>query len=168
MTEKTAQLIDQLKLQPHPEGGYFRETYRSNGTIHIESLSKLYDGKRNYSTCIYFLLTSDKFSAFHKIHQDEIWHFYQGSPIHLHMIQPDGTYDKIIIGSNIDKGEVPQNVVSGGTWFASEVIAEDGYALAGCTVAPGFDFNDFELAERKSLIDLFPEYRESITQLTRG
>jgi uncharacterized protein len=164
---RTEEIIKKLKLLPHPEGGYFRETYRSTGEISINSQSKNNKGKRNYSTCIYFLLTSKDFSAFHKVKQDEIWHFYDGSPLYLHIISPKGKYSKIIIGNKIEKSQVPQFVVPGGHWFAASVIKKDSYSLVGCTVAPGFDFNDFELGDRSKLIKKFPEYKTVISRFTR-
>ena len=162
------QIIEKLNLQLHPEGGFFRETYRSNGLIKADNLDSRYWGERNYSTCIYYLLTSDTFSAFHRIHQDEIWHFYDGSPIELHSINMDGIYSAEVIGCDIGKGEIPQFVVQGGTWFGARVIREDDYSLLGCTVAPGFDFMDFEIGVRQDLIAKFPLHKEIITQLTRG
>ncbi|MDO5968481.1 cupin domain-containing protein [Flavivirga aquimarina] len=160
-------IIDQLELQSHPEGGYFKEVYRSEGTINQENLGEAFSGQRNYATSIYFLLTSDSFSAFHRIKQDEIWHFYKGSPIKLHIISNEGAYSNVIIGNNIEKGETPQYVVKAKDWFAAEVIGDNTYALVGCTVSPGFDFNDFELPERDALISKFPEHRNIITAFTR-
>jgi len=160
-------IIKALKLDPHPEGGYFRETYRSKGIISKEELGEKFSGERNFSTCIYFLLTAESFSAFHRIIQDEAWHFYEGSPLFLHMISPEGEYTRVIIGRNFEKGEVPQFVVPGGTWFAAEVSREDSFSLLGCTVAPGFDFADFEMGVRKDLIKLFPDLRETIFKLSR-
>jgi len=162
-----AQIIQKLDLHPHPEGGFFKETYRSEGVINTDSLDPIYHGERNYSTCIYFLLTSDVFSAFHRIRQDEIWHFYVGSPICLHEISKEGIYIKTIIGSDIENREVPQYVVSGGSWFGATVIRDDDYTLVGCTVAPGFDFLDFDLAGRTELMAEFPQHREIIIRLTR-
>jgi uncharacterized protein len=160
-------IIRALELNPHPEGGYFRETYRSEGVISKKELSGKYACKRNFSTCIYFLLTSQSFSAFHRIVQDEAWHFYDGSPLFLHMISPQGNYSKAIIGRNFEMGEVPQFVVPGGTWFAAEVAHEDSFSLMGCTVAPGFDFTDFEMGRRVELFTLFPGCREVIGKLSR-
>ena len=160
------QIIDLLKLQPHPEGGYFRETYRSTGEIAGENL-KGYEGKRNFATSIYFLLTSDSFSAFHKVIQDETWHFYEGNALKIHMISPQGEYSSVIVGKNLKDGEVFQFTVPGGYWFAAEVIAPNTYALVGCTVAPGFDFRDFTLAKQSELIEKFPKYDSLIKRLTR-
>ena len=160
-------IINKLELQPHPEGGYFRETYRSDGIISQEHLGSEFVGDRNYCTAIYFLLTSDTFSAFHKINQDEMWHFYKGSPLTLHMISPEGDYSKVSIGNNIENDEVLQFVVPATYWFAAEVIADNSYALVGCTVSPGFDFRDFEMPNRETLIALFPQHSNVITKLTR-
>ncbi|EDP69975.1 hypothetical protein FBALC1_10597 [Flavobacteriales bacterium ALC-1] len=159
-------LISILDLKPHPEGGFFKETYRSKGEIDESSLENGYEGKRNYSTCIYFLLTSENFSAFHRIRQDEIWHFYYGSPINLHIISESGRYINHAIGIDIKKGEVPQFIVPGGSWFAAEVVNQNSHSLIGCTVSPGFSFEDFELKSRDELISLFPDKKEIISRLT--
>jgi len=159
-------IIKELKLESHPEGGYFKETYRSLGTINEENLEAGYEGKRNYSTCIYFLLTSDNFSAFHRIKQDEIWHFYDGSPIRLHILTALGIHSAHIIGRDFKNGETPQIVVPGGCWFAAEVINKNSYSLVGCTVSPGFNFKDFELKSRNELVSLFPDKEELISKLT--
>lgn len=160
------QIINQFDLTAHPEGGYFKETYRSNGVIQNKHLSPEFVGDRNYATSIYFLLTSDKFSAFHKINQDEIWHFYKGSTLKLHMISPEGDYSFVLIGNDLEQNEQPQFVVPAGYWFAAEVETENAYAFTGCSVAPGFDFNDFVLPKREELITLFPQHEVIITKLT--
>lgn len=163
----TAQeIINFLDLQEHPEGGYFKETYRSKETTPQESLSEKYSGDRSHSTGIYFLLTSEKFSAFHKINQDEMWHFYKGTPLKLHTISSDGNYSFVVIGNDLEKGEVPQHTIKGGDWFAAEVIDKNSYTLVGCTVAPGFDFADFVLPKRSVLISLFPEHEKIVKKLT--
>lgn len=159
-------IIQNLQLQPHPEGGYFKETYRSHGTINEENLGSNFSGMRNYATAIYFLLTSDSFSAFHRIKQDEIWHFYKGSPIKLHIISEEGQHTTVIIGNDLEKGECPQYVVKAGDWFAAEVIKENAYSLVGCTVSPGFDFRDFDLPKRQMLTSKFPHLKKIIAKLT--
>ena len=162
--QKIEELKQQLDLLPHPEGGFFKETYRSKGIV-----LNPYSGarERNFSTGIYFLLVSGNFSAFHRIKQDEMWHFYDGDPIHLHIITANGDYQLIKIGKDLKKGEVPQYVVNAGDWFASEVSAKDGFSLAGCTVSPGFDFADFEMANQANLLEVYPQHTEVILKLTR-
>ncbi len=164
MTAK--QIINKFNLTQHPEGGYFKETYRSKGIIENKSLGSNFIGDRNYSTSIYFLLTSENFSAFHKINQDETWHFYLGTTLKLHMISPEGDYSFVLIGNDVIQNEVPQFVVPAQYWFAAEIIQQNSFAFTGCTVAPGFDFNDFVLPKRKALIELFPQHREIISRLT--
>lgn len=166
MTE-AENIAKKLNMQPHPEGGYYKETYRSEGFISEASLDDDISGSRNYSTGIYFMLTSDTFSAFHRIKQDEMWHFYKGAPLRLHIISKSGDYSNVIIGNDIEKGETPQFTVKSRDWFASEVIGKNNYSLVGCTVSPGFDFRDFELPERDFLISKFPQHSEIITKLTR-
>ena len=167
MQQTITNIIQNLQLQPHPEGGYFKENYRSTGVIKSDSLETHYTGVRNYSTAIYFLLTSESFSAFHRIKQDEIWHFYQGAPICIHVINPEGKYSAQVVGNQLDAGEVPQYVVTGGCWFAAEVPRKDAYSLVGCTVSPGFSFEDFEMPTQKELSTLFPEHEKIIQQFTR-
>ena len=166
MANSIEEIINKLALVPHPEGGYFKETYRSQGSIQQASLGNKYKGERNYSTCIYFLLTSENFSAFHRIKQDEIWHFYDGSPLRLHMISDAGVHTAHLIGRDLNNGEMPQFIVRGGNWFAAEVINENDYSLVGCTVSPGFSFEDFELRSRAELISLFPNHEAIISKMT--
>lgn len=153
--------VEHLNLQPHPEGGFFKETYRSE--IKLQPFENI--GERSLSTGIYFLITSGNFSAFHRIKSDEMWHFYAGSPLTVHVIKKDGTYTELNIGLDLIKGQLPQAVVPAEAWFASESSGE--YSLVGCTVSPGFDFTDFELACESDLIMLFPSHKELITRLTR-
>ena len=160
-------LINKLGLQAHPEGGYFKETYRSEGLIKANTLDSDFDGDRNFSTGIYYLLTSNGFSAFHRINQDEMWHFYDGSPLIIHMITEDGHYSKVEVGNDIVNGQQLQYVVPAGVWFGAKVKEAESYSLVGCTVAPGFDFKDFELADRKNLQAAYPQHWEIITALTR-
>lgn len=161
MTAK--EIIDKLKLAPHPEGGYYRETYRSKHELPANSLQE-YTGARNYCTAIYFLLTKDCYSAFHRVKQDELWHFHSGNPIELHHISPNGKYQKVLIGNDLSRDARPQFTVPGGHWFAARVIPNGDYGLVSCTVAPGFDFADFELAS-KELIKKFPMHANIIEQL---
>lgn len=161
-------LIHKLELKPHPEGGYYKETYRSADYIPNDVLSNAFNSDRAVSTCIYFLLTSENFSAFHRINQDEIWHHYYGAAIKIHMISEDEEYTSVVVGKDFYNGEIPQYVVKAKTWFAAEIPAKDSFALVGCTVAPGFDFEDFQLPSRQFLTELFPEHQLVITRLTNG
>ncbi|HEX5153095.1 MAG TPA: cupin domain-containing protein, partial [Parafilimonas sp.] len=124
-------------------------------------------GDRNYSTAIYYLLEQGDFSAFHRIKSDECWHHYAGDTLLIHILNPDGSYGCIKLGSAPDKGEVFQFVVPANTWFAAECDAEASFVLTGCTVAPGFDFADFEMAGRKLLLDAFPEHSSIALRLCR-
>jgi len=166
---KTAQYwINKINLIAHPEGGYYCETYRSQLSIAKEALQPEFTGSRLVSTAIYFLLEGENFSAFHRLRSDEIWHFYAGGTIAVHVIDPDGSYSKIQLGSDPQAGEVFQAVVKAGSWFASQVRDPKSFALAGCTVAPGFDFADFELGSRSELVKLYPQHRKLIEQFTRS
>ena len=159
-------LQEALDLRKHPEGGYFKEVYRSKYIIPKASLNSSFDSDRNFSTSIYFLLTSASFSSFHKIHQDETWHFYEGSSIELHVIDPEGNHSKIRVGSHVERGDVFQFTVPGGHWFAAKIADEESYALVGCTVSPGFDFDDFTLGNREELSEMYPHLTEIVTSLT--
>lgn len=160
-------IIDALDMQPHPEGGYFKETYRSTGRITGANLPEGIDSPRNYSTAIYFLITSEAYSAFHRIKQDEFWFFHRGSSVDFHTITNKGEHHLTKIGNDVLNQEKPQHMVKGGDWFAAEVKGENNYALVSCTVSPGFDFEDFELANRNQLISLYPNHADIINLLTR-
>ncbi len=157
--------VDKLEMQKHPEGGYFRETYRAQEVITETGLPSRYSGERNIATAIYYLLAEDDFSAFHRIKSDEIWHFYQGTGLELFEINTEGNLGKILLGPDPDRGMQFQYTIAAGNWFASRVIKKRGYALMGCTVAPGFDFSDFELAQRDQLISSFPQHKNIINGL---
>jgi hypothetical protein len=159
--------IQQLDLEPHPEGGYFRQSYRAELTIPHQALPARFSGDRAASTAIYFLLEGQNFSAFHRLQADELWHFYSGAPLWVHIIDPDGAYSKITLGADPEGGQVFQAVVRAGNWFASHVGDWRSFALAGCTVAPGFDFQDFEMGNRKELTARYPRHRHLIERLTR-
>ena len=164
MTAK--EIINHFNLTSHPEGGYFKEIYRSKGLILSEDLGTEFEGNRNYCTSIYFLLTSNKFSAFHKINQDEIWHFYTGTTLKLHLISPDGSYSFVIIGNDFLKDEIPQFTVPSQYYFAAEVLEKNSFSFVGCTVSPGFDFRDFVLPSYNELSKEFPVHSKMIERLT--
>lgn len=159
--------IKKLRLEKHPEGGWFKEVYRSDEEISGEHLPGRYSGSRHHSTSIYFLLTSDTFSALHRIKSDELWHFYEGSPVTIYMIDDGGNYSEFTLGRDIESGELLQCVIPHGVWFGAKVYSADSFCLVGCTVAPGFHFDDFELGEREELMKLFPQHKKIIEKLTR-
>lgn len=166
MAPFTQQLIESYQLLPHPEGGYYKETYRSSELILTNSLPDRFMGNRNFSTAIYFLLEADSFSAFHRIKSDECWHFYSGDAVDIHVLHNNGNYELIKLGSNIEMGEQFQAIVPAGAWFASKTNGI--YSLVGCTVSPGFDFADFELAKAAELAEKFPNQFELIQQFCRS
>lgn len=163
-----ADLIAKFKLNPHPEGGYYRETYRSFELIPKVALPKRFSGERNYSTAIYYLLEQENFSAFHRIDSDECWHFYAGDTLLIYVIQLNGKLDIIRLGSDVMNGEVFQAVVPAGCWFASEPAPDTAYAFVGCTVAPGFTFGDFELATFEGLSKEYPQHRAMVQRLCKN
>jgi uncharacterized protein len=166
--EKDAQYwIDRLGLEAHPEGGYYRATYQADLTIPRSALPSDFHGDRSASTAIYFLLTDREFSALHRIAADEVWHFYAGGSLVVCVIDKEGNYSELHLGTQVEAGEVFQAVVKAGCWFGARVKNQAGFALVGCTVAPGFDFADFELAERAQLIRTYPQHRRLIEELTR-
>ncbi len=159
--------VEKFNMLLHPEGGYFAETYRSSENIPQSVLPQRFKGNRCFSTGIYFLLENHHFSAFHRIESDEMWHFYAGGPLDIYVIDKNGVLNIIKLGNNPDHDEVFQAVVPAGCWFASKPHINSPYSLVGCTVAPGFDFDGFELADRATLIDLYPQYQSIISLLTR-
>jgi hypothetical protein len=158
--------ITTLGLIPHPEGGFYRETYRSAEMIEAQHLPARFGGRRVYSTAIYFLLPGDHISALHRIKSDEVWHFYAGSALTLTLIHPDGRLVEHRLGPDPGR-ERFQAVVPAGCWYGAFVEDPGSWALVGGTVAPGFDFADFELADRAALLARFPQHRETILRLTR-
>ena len=167
MAKTVAEWIAVLKLTPHPEGGFYRETYRAHEVIAAEGLPARFGGPRACSTAIYFLLPGGQVSALHRIKSDEIWHFYAGAPLTLTFIHPDGRLETPRLGSEPDLGQHFQTFEPAGCWYGAQVDDPAGYALVGGTVAPGFDFADFELADRATLLANFPQHRETIVRLTR-
>ena len=159
--------ITKLELQSHPEGGYFKETYRSD-EIAIEDAAKLgFKGNRNFCTAIYYLLEGTDFSAFHRIKSDEIWHFYTGSPLVIYMIDGAGNYSEITLGNRPQSDEYPQFTVPKNVWFAAKPVEKSSFSLVGCTVSPGFNFADFELAQKANLTNKYPDLEEIILRFCR-
>ena len=159
---KSKYWIKKLKLKRHPEGGYFRETYRSSeGTEHA-ALPDRFTGSRPFSTAIYYLLELNDFSCFHRIKSDELWHHYDGCNIVIHVLSPKDGYKRLLVGKTN-----PQCVVKAGDWFAAAITDKKSFALAGCTVSPGFDFADFEMGRLNKLLRAFPKQAKLIKKLTR-
>ncbi len=169
MTEFVAtELIQKLGLHRHPEGGWYREVYRSTDTIAAAALPERFAGERSICTSIYFMLEQGDFSALHRIKSDELWHFYAGAPLTVHVLAADGTYQAVRLGSDLAAGDSFQAVVAAGCWFGAELSGGLGFALVGCTVAPGFDFADFEIGCREVLLQLFPEQAALVNRLTNA
>lgn len=158
--------IHQLNLTPHVEGGAFKEIYRASTVIPSAVLSSDFRGDRNASTAIYFLLQYGQFSAFHKIAADELWHFYEGDTLCIYEITTEGKLEKHLLGKDLEKGESFTCLIKAGSWFGSRCEVENGFSLVGCTVAPGFDFEDFVLAEKNQLCYQYPQYKNIIDELT--
>ncbi len=162
-----ADWIRDLGLLRHAEGGYYRETYRASLALPAEALPGDCHGGRSASTAIYFLLEAGDISALHRLRADELWHFYAGDPLTLHLLFNDGTYERQSLGPRPEQGQSFQVVIPAGTWFGATVEAPGAYALTGCTVSPGFDFDDFELGVRSELLARIPQHGDLIRRLTR-
>jgi predicted cupin superfamily sugar epimerase len=162
MHPETAAAITALALAPHPEGGFYRETFRAPLLVHTPQ------GPRTASTAIYFLLPAGTFSALHRVRgADEVWHHYDGDPVELHTIDERGTHSVTTLGPSLELAQRPQHVVPAGIWQAAVPLGER-HALCGCTVAPGFDFADFEMPPREALVRTYPALRPAIERLTRA
>lgn len=158
MEKRIQELIEQFQLIPHPEGGFYREMYRSEGLIENKN--------RNYLTSIYFLVTNSNISRFHRIQSDECWYFHEGSPLRIHSIHPDGTHTYCDLGLDFKQSETPFHVVKAQTIFGSLLRDETGYAFVSCAVAPGFSFEDFELFSTHELTQHYPAHTQIIEKLT--
>ncbi len=154
------EVIERLQLQPHPvEGGYFRETYRSTGTVQRDG------AVRSVATAIYYLLTPKTVSALHRLPGDEVFHFYMGDPVQMLQLWPNGSTRTLTLGANLQAGHVPQLVVPGGVWQGSMLIDGGKFALLGATMAPGFDYADYVAGDRQELAATYPAAAEMIAQL---
>jgi predicted cupin superfamily sugar epimerase len=159
--------IAQLGLVEHPEGGCFRQTYRSPDLIAVDCLPARFTGARLVSTAIYFLLKGDQCSALHRLRADEVWHHYAGSSLTLSLIDPSGELSRLRLGPDLSRDEHFQVIVPAGSWFGATVDDTNSYTLAGCTVAPGFSLEDFELGKRDVLLAQYPQHAAIIERLTR-
>jgi predicted cupin superfamily sugar epimerase len=154
--KKAQEYIDKLGLLPHPEGGFYKETYRS----------AVKTGDRNLMTAIYFLITSNNISRFHRIKSDEMWYFHDGSPLSVHTLDKENGHQVHKVGLNLSNGENPQLLVPANTIFGSSLDEENAFSLVSCTVAPGFDFADFELFTTQDLLSQFPDYEEIVRKMS--
>ena len=154
-----------LGLVEHPEGGYYRETYRAAGRL-PGARGGDHPSGRTFSTAIYYLLRSGQVSRMHRLRSDELFHYYCGAPFVTHVLDPDGRLETLELGPDPERGQVLQARVPAGCWFGSEVPRPDSFALVGCTVAPGFEFADFEMGRRSGLLERYPDHREIIERLT--
>ena len=160
-------IIDLLKLEPHPEGGFYRETWRSDINVPVVDGGHDTGLIRSAGTAIYYLLTPDSFSAIHRLQTDEIFHHYCGGTVEILQLRPDGGGEIISIGSDLASGERPQCMVPAGVWQGCHLAGDDGYSLLGTTLAPGFEFDDFELGRRDELISAYSDFHVLIRRLTR-
>jgi len=160
-------LIHHFKLQPHPEGGWYSQTYKSNEQIDADALPERFGANRAFSTAIYFLLEKGNFSAFHRIKSDECWHFYAGDELNIYLISQNGKLEIISLGSDLEKGQTFQYIVPANCWFASRPAPGSEYSFVGCTVSPGFEFEDFELANANELSNEYPLFKAIIKELCR-
>jgi uncharacterized protein len=157
--------ISKLGLEPHPEGGYFKRTFESQEQITDQELTVDFEGKRMLYTSIYFLLTSNDVSHFHRLQSDELWYYHAGSPLSVHMIDENGEYKEYKLGLDLENGEVPQVLVPKNTIFGSSVKDRETFSLVGCMVSPGFEYQDFELFTQEELLLKYPEHKEIIVKI---
>ena len=164
------EVVRLLALVPHPEGGFYRETYRAAELLPQAALPRGFGGARAVSTAIYFLVPQGSFSALHRIASDEVWHHYAGAPLEVIAIFPDGRREDVRLGCALKEGERPQAVVPAGAWFGSRLAlgSTGDWSLVGCTVAPSFEFADFEMGNRAELLRHFPQHEAIVRELTRG
>lgn len=168
MSRSADHWIRTLALQPHPEGGHFRETWRSPEQIGAAGLPVRFAGPRALGTSIYFLLRAGERSHLHRLRADEVWHFHDGGGLRLHVITPAGEHVEYRLGLDAGAEESPQVVVPHDSWFAAEPAPGTEWVLVGCSVAPGFEYGDFEMGEREDLLARHPRHRELVLRFTQG
>jgi len=168
MNLQAQEYIQKLELEAHPEGGYYRRTYQNDIVLSSTTLPNRFKNNRLAASAIYFLLTTESFSAFHRLQADELWHFYAGTSVTLYLIRPNGELQTIEVGNPLKSPNATfQALIPAQTWFAAAVTAADSYALVGCTLAPAFDFEDFELANKAILMKEYPQHGELIERFVR-
>ncbi|MEM1422383.1 MAG: cupin domain-containing protein [Planctomycetota bacterium] len=167
MNPDTIKRLLDLHTLPH-EGGWFHETYRSGGVIPASALPDAYPTSRNTGTAIYYMLTPDDVSAMHRLPSDEVFHFYTGDPVTQLRLYDDGRTETVVLGTDLLSGQRPQATVLGNVWQGARLVDGGRFALLGCTVSPGFDFDDYEHGVRDALIEGWPDAADEIVRLTRG
>lgn len=168
MKDSARYWIEKLGLARHPEGGYFAPAIRSGEKVARKCLPDRFSGERAFVSSGYYLLEKGDFSAFHRLKSMEIWHFFAGSPLTISILEKDGRLRQKKLGANAEKGESFQAAIEPGRWFGACVDGPEGFSLVGCTVAPGFEYEDFELAVREELLERYPAQRAIIGKLTRA
>jgi predicted cupin superfamily sugar epimerase len=167
MNDVVKRIVERFRLTPHPEGGYFREVYRSSMNFEHPGIPQDRDATRAAGTLIYFLLSGKDFSAFHRVrYSDEIWHLYAGGPLEIFVIDAAGRLERRQLTTDLSQGE-PTTMIPAGTWQSARLAAGADWALGGCTVAPGFDYDDFEMPAAAELLEHFPDHEAAIRMLTR-
>lgn len=154
-----------FQMLSHPEGGYFKETWRAAGEIPAEALPPQFGGPRNFGTSILYMLIGKDVSKIHRLRADEVWYFHAGGPLRLHILEPSGDYRSVLLGPDPDMGHEFQTVVPAGSWFGAEVAERNSFSLVGCAMAPGFDFKDWELGNVDALCQQYPMHREWLRQI---
>lgn len=167
MNSDAQAIIDLLKLARHPEeGGWFREIYRCDEALAVAALPSRYRGARSVATAIYYLLTPETMSALHRLNSDETFHFYLGDPVEQLLLHPDGSSERRIIGPDLAGGQRPVSIVPRGTWQGARLVAGGAFALMGCTVSPGFDYDDYDHGDGEALAAGYPDRRAMIAALS--
>lgn len=168
MEDAVKRIVERFDLVPHPEGGYFREVYRSGTKITHPGIPPGVPAERSTGTLIYFLLCGEEFSAFHRVKwSDEIWHLYAGGPLELHVIDEAGRHEARLLTNDLERGE-PTTLIVSGRWQAARLAPGARWAFGGCTVAPGFEYDDFEMPPREELLALYPARADIVRALTRA
>jgi predicted cupin superfamily sugar epimerase len=167
MDDAVRRIVERFNLVPHPEGGYFREVYRSSMKLDHPDVPEGIAPARSAGTLIYFLLSGADFSAFHRVRwSDEVWHLYAGGPLEIFVIDENGELERRVLTTDLNEGE-PTTMIQAGNWQSARLAPGASWALGGCTVSPGFDYEDFEMPEAAALLALYPEHEAVIRELTR-
>lgn len=163
MNFNAKKIIEKLDLKPHVEGGYHKRTYQSATPL------KCNNKIRRINTAIYYLLEGNEFSAWHRLKSDEIWHYYCGDDLLVHQINENGVLSSTLLGNMLESLDAqPQCIILANTWFSAELVSPEAFVLIGCTVSPGFDYDDFEMGERNQLINTYPQHKDLIIRLTKN